>query len=164
MRLPFTIQSVAHQSFDLQSEAQTQALGAALAARLGPGDIVYLKGEMGAGKSALARAIIRNLNPKIAEVPSPTFGLMALYEGGAFAVAHLDLYRLKAPEEVFELGLDEIVDGHLVLIEWPENLGYFGFDRRLEIILKETGAQARHVDIFCYGGFRFGDGSKTGAD
>lgn len=141
----------------LEDEAATQAFGAALAPRFKAGDVVYLIGELGAGKSALARAIIQALDPEIEAVPSPTFTLIQHYETPGPDVAHLDLYRLKSPDEVWELGLEELTDCALILIEWPERLGpvarQLGFDRRLEISLKEVGETARTISLKPLGGF-----------
>jgi tRNA threonylcarbamoyladenosine biosynthesis protein TsaE len=100
-----------------------EQLGARIAAALQAGEAVCLFGALGAGKSTLARGLVRALldDPE-AEAPSPTFTLMQAYEGAHLSVAHFDLYRLKRPEEAFELGLDEALDVGAVVIEWPERL------------------------------------------
>lgn len=99
--------------------AATEKLGAAIAARLGVGDAVLLKGELGSGKTTLARAILAALG--VAEnVPSPTFTLVQAYETPRLLVSHYDLYRLKREGELEELGLDEALDQGAALIEWPE--------------------------------------------
>jgi len=98
----------------------TDALGAELAASLVRGDLVLLLGDLGAGKTALARAIIRTLAGDVAlEVPSPTFALVQPYETPAGPVLHADLYRLGDPREVDELGLLDN-PAAIVLVEWPE--------------------------------------------
>jgi tRNA threonylcarbamoyladenosine biosynthesis protein TsaE len=104
----------------LPDDAATTALGVELAASLQPGDLVILNGDLGAGKTALARAIIRALadDPQL-EVPSPTFALVQPYETPAGLVLHADLYRLGDPREVDELGLFDRADA-IVLVEWPE--------------------------------------------
>lgn len=104
----------------LASAADTARIGAALAAVLFPGDIVALSGELGAGKSTLARAIITALG-WTGDVPSPTFTLVQAYDDLRVPVWHCDLYRLDAPEEADALGLFE-TDAALI-IEWPERLG-----------------------------------------
>ena len=104
----------------LADDAATAALGQELAATLRPGDIVVLDGDLGAGKTALARAIIRALSndPKL-EVPSPTFALVQPYETPRGPVLHADLYRLGDPREVDELGLLDN-PAAIVLVEWAE--------------------------------------------
>jgi tRNA threonylcarbamoyladenosine biosynthesis protein TsaE len=107
----------------LKDEAATQALGAAIARGLKAGEAVCLSGPLGAGKSTLARALIRALTTPDEEVPSPTFTLAQFYEGPRLKVAHFDLYRLSKPDEAYEIGLSEALDDGAVLIEWPERLG-----------------------------------------
>lgn len=104
----------------LPDDAATAALGAALAASLVPGDLVILEGDLGAGKSALARAIIRSLAEDAAlDVPSPTFALVQPYDTPKGPVLHADLYRLGDPREVDELGLLDN-PAAIVLVEWAE--------------------------------------------
>lgn len=121
----------------LPDEAATLRLGAELAGHLKAGDVVYLLGGLGMGKSTLSRGLIRALTHPEQDVPSPTFTLMQTYETPGFDVVHLDLYRLTHPEEVYELGLDEMLAQSVLLIEWPERLGHLGFDDRLEITLEQ---------------------------
>ncbi len=107
----------------LSDEAATARLGADIAMALAPGDLVCLSGEIGAGKSTLARALIRHLaRDDELEVPSPTFTLCQRYELTP-AISHFDLYRLSAPEEMEELGFDEALSSGAVLVEWPERAG-----------------------------------------
>ena len=107
---------------NLPDEAATARLGAAIAAALKPGEAVCLSGPLGAGKSTLARALVRALTTSDEEVPSPTFTLVQFYEGPRLAVAHFDLYRLSAPDEAYEIGLDEALDAGAAVIEWPQRL------------------------------------------
>ncbi|WP_296385004.1 tRNA (adenosine(37)-N6)-threonylcarbamoyltransferase complex ATPase subunit type 1 TsaE [Reyranella sp.] len=108
----------------LANEVATESLGATLAARLKPGDVVGLRGDLGAGKTTLARAIIRAAaNDPDLIVPSPTFTLVEVYETPRGAFWHFDLYRLEAPEQVYELGWEEALAEGIVLLEWPERLG-----------------------------------------
>ncbi len=106
----------------LASQGDTEALGARIAALLAPGDTIALEGDLGAGKTTLARAILaaRGFHEP---VPSPTFTLVQRYELAAFAVSHFDLYRIAREAELDELGLDEALMDGAVLIEWPENAG-----------------------------------------
>ncbi|WP_343035891.1 tRNA (adenosine(37)-N6)-threonylcarbamoyltransferase complex ATPase subunit type 1 TsaE [Hongsoonwoonella zoysiae] len=102
-------------------EAATRHLAEDAASILKPGDCVLLVGDLGAGKSTFARAVLRALagDPAL-EVPSPTFTLVQTYELDRLAVAHLDLYRLEEAEELDELGLDELLERGAALVEWPE--------------------------------------------
>ncbi len=99
--------------------AATDALGARIAAGLRTGDAVALEGDLGAGKTTLARAILRSLGV-MDDVPSPTFTLVQQYETPRLAVRHYDFYRIEDPRELEELGLDEALDDGAALIEWPE--------------------------------------------
>ncbi len=123
----------------LADEAATIALGAALAACLQHGDAVCLWGPLGAGKSTLARALIRALTHPGQEVPSPTFTLVQTYETDGFPIAHFDLYRLKTADEAFELGLDDAIEDGVVLIEWPERLAGRLPSNRLDIEIEMAG-------------------------
>lgn len=105
----------------LADEAATTALAEDLAAILAPGDVIALSGGLGAGKTTLARALIRAVADDAAlEVPSPTFTLVQGYATARLTIAHFDLYRLGSPDEVDEIGLADAVGEGAVLIEWPE--------------------------------------------
>ncbi len=111
-------------SLALPDLAATAALGRHVAALLRAGDVVALKGDLGAGKTTLARAIIAALSLDATEVPSPTFTLVQTYpvtlaEGPA-ELWHFDLYRLDRSEQIYELGLEEALSGAVSLIEWPD--------------------------------------------
>lgn len=103
----------------LPDMAATQALGARLAQALRTGTCVALWGDLGAGKTTLARAILRGLGVT-EDVPSPTFTIVQRYETPALVVHHYDLYRLKSAAEMTELGFDESLEDGAVLVEWPE--------------------------------------------
>ena len=102
--------------------AATASLGARIAAALRPGDAVALAGDLGAGKTTLARAILSALGLE-ENVPSPTFTLVQSYDCARLRVSHYDLYRLKSEAEMQELGLDEALEDGAVLVEWPERAG-----------------------------------------
>lgn len=121
----------------LVDEAATARLAGDLAAILKPGDIVALSGHLGAGKSALARAILRELtqDPEL-EAPSPTFTLVQSYDTPSGVVLHADLYRVRSPDELDDIGLIEDLDTIVTLIEWPDRAGSrLPAGRRLDIVL-----------------------------
>jgi len=126
-------------SMPLVNEVATESLGATLAQRLKPGDVVGLRGDLGAGKTTLARAIIRAAadDPDLI-VPSPTFTLVEVYETPRGAYWHFDLYRLEAPEQVYELGWEEALADGVVLVEWPERLGRL-LPKHLSVTLEFDG-------------------------
>ena len=136
----------------LADEAATARLGSAIAAKLQRGEAVCLSGPLGAGKSTLARALVRALTRPDEEVPSPTFTLVQFYEGARLNVAHFDLYRLSNPDEAYEIGLDEALDMGAAVIEWPERLeGHLPPDRLdVEIALGEDAGD-RRVRLIAHG-------------
>jgi tRNA threonylcarbamoyladenosine biosynthesis protein TsaE len=136
----------------LADEAATARLGQAVAAVLQTGDVVCLSGPLGAGKSTLARALIRALTTPDEDVPSPTFTLVQFYEGPRLKVAHFDLYRLTDPDEAYEIGQDEALEEGAALIEWPERLeGRLQGDRLdIEIALADD-TSGRRVRIVPHG-------------
>ena len=136
---------------DLPTEARTSALGAAIARALRPGEAVCLWGPLGAGKTTLARGLIRALTSPDEEVPSPTFTLAQPYEG-ALPLVHFDLYRLERPEEAEELGIWEALDDGVAIIEWPERLGGRLPPDRLDIVLSLEG-EGRRARMTAHGAF-----------
>jgi tRNA threonylcarbamoyladenosine biosynthesis protein TsaE len=130
------------------SLADTEALAARLARLARPGDALLLRGPLGAGKSALARAFLRAAAADpVLEVPSPTFTLVQSYPlaGGTMA-HHFDLYRLNGPNGVPELGWDEAREG-IVLVEWPERLGALTPDDALEVTLEPLDEDTRRITL-----------------
>ena len=120
---------------DLPDEAATAALAARIAAQVVPGDIIALRGDLGAGKTSFARAFIRARGDADEEVPSPTFTLVQIYQSDAVAIWHFDLYRLDRAEEAWELDIEEAFASGVSLIEWPDRLASLLPQRRLEITL-----------------------------
>ncbi len=106
-------------TFLLQTERETAALGAALGDALQVGDVVLLKGPLGAGKTTLARSIIHR-RCGAAGAPSPTFTLVETYAGDDITIWHFDFYRLESADEAWELGIEEAFAEGASLIEWPE--------------------------------------------
>jgi tRNA threonylcarbamoyladenosine biosynthesis protein TsaE len=140
--------------FRLPDEAATARLGASLAGVLAAHEAICLKGPLGAGKSTLARGLVRAVTGLTEDVPSPTFTLVQFYEGHSLKLAHFDLYRLTRPEEAFEIGLDEALDVGAAVIEWPERLGHTLPRDRLDIeleIVGETGREARIARLTPHG-------------
>lgn len=124
--------------------AATTRLGAALARRLAVGDVVALHGDLGAGKTELARAIIRAAaDDEALTVPSPTFTLAETYDTTLGPIWHFDLYRLDSPEQVWELGFEEALAGGVSLIEWPERIGTLLPAKRLDVTLTVERDEAR---------------------
>jgi tRNA threonylcarbamoyladenosine biosynthesis protein TsaE len=132
--------------YHTQSEEATIALGEALAAELPPKALVLLIGNLGAGKTTLAKGIVKGL--KAAEpddVSSPTFTLIHEYGSGVY---HIDLYRLDTAAQVASLGLEEIFDRPaIVLIEWGERFPELMPEERIEIRLRSTGEDSREIEV-----------------
>ena len=131
----------------LKDEAATAELGARIAKGLKAGDAVALSGELGAGKTMLARAILRTLGVE-ERVPSPTFTLVQAYETPALTVHHFDLYRIEYPTEMAELGLEDALEEGAALIEWPERGLPAGIEETaLRITLDAIGETTRQARI-----------------
>ncbi|GLH77729.1 bifunctional tRNA (adenosine(37)-N6)-threonylcarbamoyltransferase complex ATPase subunit type 1 TsaE/phosphotransferase [Bradyrhizobium sp. SSBR45G] len=135
----------------LADEAATAALMADLALLIGPGALITLTGDLGAGKTAAARAMIRYLaDDSELEVPSPTFTLAQSYDLPSFPLVHADLYRISDASELEEIGLSPLPDATVVLIEWPERAGGALPSDRIDIALRHDASQgdsARSAEI-----------------
>ncbi len=141
----------------LPDEEATQALGREISLFARAGDWILLHGDLGTGKSTLARAMIRALAPASMgtfEVPSPTFTLVQPYDFTRVPVAHADLYRLADPLEAEELGLEELAHDHLLLVEWPDRLPRLPSER-LDVFLEEAeDGAARVARMVAHGSWR----------
>src|SRR5271168_3786184 len=141
----------------LADEQATLRLMTDIAAALEPGDLVTLSGDLGAGKTTFARALIRYLaGDEAIEVPSPTFTLIQTYELPRFALAHADLFRLGGSAELAELGFDDLPEGAVVLMEWPDRAAGFLPPDRLDItftLTPQLGPEVRNVRYIGYGIF-----------
>lgn len=125
-----------------------EAFGARIAAALRPGDAVALSGELGAGKTTLARAVIRALG-HAGEVPSPSFTIVETYDPPAvrLPLVHADFYRLVRPQEAEELGLDDYREGAALIAEWPENAGGFAHEPGCLSIALEFADEGRRAIV-----------------
>ncbi|MGN1063374.1 MAG: tRNA (adenosine(37)-N6)-threonylcarbamoyltransferase complex ATPase subunit type 1 TsaE [Alphaproteobacteria bacterium] len=103
------------------SESDTRTIASDFAKTLKAGDVIALHGTLGAGKSAFTRAVIQSLTTA-PEVPSPTFTLLQIYDTPHFDLYHFDMYRLKSPEEAYEIGIEEAFCEGVSFIEWPEKI------------------------------------------
>lgn len=128
--------------FDISEEAATWRLAEDVAAVLQPGDLVTLAGDLGAGKTSFARAMIRSAcgEPDL-EVPSPTFALRIDYRAAHLAIAHADLYRIAGGDEADELGLDEALETGALIVEWPDRIGWPPVANRLDIVIETSGKE-----------------------
>lgn len=142
-------------SVALANEAATAQLMADLALLIAPGDVITLTGDLGAGKTAAARALIRYLaGDDNLEVPSPTFTLAQTYDLPSFALLHADLYRVNDPSELEEIGLVPLPDGTVVLIEWPERAPSVLPPDRIDIALTHRpslGTNPRAAEVQGFG-------------
>ena len=138
-------------TLSLADESAAAKLGERLAEVLAPGDLVLLFGDLGAGKTTLARAVIKALTDE-GEAPSPTYTLVQTYEAAdGWPLAHADLYRLEQEAELDELGLDDTLEEGAVLVEWPDQAPSWRPDSRLEVHLSGGGDEARTVKICGFG-------------
>jgi tRNA threonylcarbamoyl adenosine modification protein YjeE len=141
----------------LEDEQATRRLMADIAAGIEPGDLITLSGDLGAGKTTFARALIRHFagNESI-EVPSPTFTLIQAYELPRFTLVHVDLYRLSGPGELAELGFNDLPESAVTLLEWPDRATGHLPPNRLDVALTlspQQGETFRHARVTGYGTF-----------
>jgi tRNA threonylcarbamoyl adenosine modification protein YjeE len=141
-------------TFEAPDEATTLAIAAVQAAWLKPGDFVGLTGDLGAGKTAFARGLIRVLAeaPEL-EAPSPTFTLMQVYDAPRGPVVHADFYRLRGPTELANLGWDEAIDGAIALVEWPERVEEALPADRLEVDIRFDPGRGSDFRLLLLRGF-----------
>ncbi len=143
-------------SIALPDEQATGRLAVDIAAMLVPGDVITLSGDLGAGKTTFARALIRHLAGEDIDVPSPTFTLMQVYDLPRFPVVHADLYRVTAASELIEIGFDDASAGGVVMVEWPDRAAELLPADRLDIALAidpDRGPGFREARITGHGAF-----------
>ena len=131
-----------------RSAAETERLGTALAAKLQPGDVIAFQGDLGAGKTAFTRGLARGLG--ITDpVTSPTYTIVNEYPQGRLPLFHFDMYRLRDPEELFDLGWEDYLDrGGVCAVEWSENVAGALEDPITVTIEKDpTAEDTRHITI-----------------
>lgn len=120
--------------------AATESLANRLAGFLEPGDVIGLSGDLGTGKTVIARGVIRALaathTVEVDDIPSPTFTLVQQYDFQPFSLFHIDLYRIDQPSDVLELGVEDFFAEDISLIEWPERLGAYLPEDRLHLTLQ----------------------------
>ena len=143
-----TIQLMTH------GPGETRAAGRRLAARLRAGDVLLLRGPLGAGKSELTRGIAEGLG--VTEtVTSPSFTILNVYESGRIPLYHFDWYRLESEEELYELDMDEYLGGDgIAAVEWPEQCPEAVPDNCLEAVLEPEGDEERRITLRSLGAFR----------
>ena len=136
------------------SASETRELGVRLAEQLKAGDVILLDGELGAGKSELARGVAKGLGVQ-ETVTSPSFTILNVYESGRIPLYHFDWYRLENAEEIYELGMDEYLGGDgVALVEWPDRCPDAIPEDFLRIRIKATGENTRQITEEAYGAFR----------
>jgi tRNA threonylcarbamoyladenosine biosynthesis protein TsaE len=147
--LRFAVHGSAQASVHLPDESATLELGARLARSLRPRLLVYLRGELGAGKTTVARGVLRGLG-YAGRVKSPTFALVEVYRLSSLYLHHFDFYRLKHPQEWIDAGFREVLGGdNVCLIEWPEKAGARLPPADLELILEHEDTARRAQLVAC---------------
>ncbi len=139
--------------FVTRSPRETRQLGEKLAAQLAPGDCLLLFGDMGAGKSELTRGIASGLGVE-GPVTSPTFTVLQVYESGRLPLYHFDWYRLAGAEELYELSMEEYLEGNgVAVVEWPTQAEEAIPKRHLRVSLRPIGENGREITLEPMGGF-----------
>jgi tRNA threonylcarbamoyladenosine biosynthesis protein TsaE len=136
-------------TFQTHSAEETVELGRKLAAELKPGNVVLLRGDLGAGKTTLVKGIAEGFSAAKADrVTSPTFTLIHEYRGPKVSLYHIDLYRIDTQRELDTLALDDLMDaGSILLIEWGDKFERFARERDVEIAIENEGEDQRTVVV-----------------
>lgn len=131
---------------ELEDEAATLRFGGKLAQCVRAGDVITLSGDLGAGKTTLARGLLAALG-LAGEAPSPTFAIVQTYAPPQvrISVAHIDLYRIDGVDEAEELGLGELRQDHCLLVEWPERLGAAAWQDSLRLTIQASDGGGRRL-------------------
>ena len=132
--------------FITTSPEQTEALGAALAARLWPGAVIAYRGDLGAGKTAFTRGLARGLGYQ-EPVTSPTYTVCNEYLGGRLPLFHFDMYRLRSAEDLWDIGWDDYLDrGGICAVEWSENVDE-AMENAIYVTIEKTGEESRRITL-----------------
>ena len=134
----------------ISSEKELDTIANIIAPLLGAGDVVALNGTLGVGKTTFVRALVKCLIGKKIDVPSPTFTLLQTYDTPRFTLYHFDFYRLKSPEEAYEIGIEDAFSDGVSLIEWPDKLGKLLPKNHKTISFEILDSGERHI---CTEGF-----------
>ena len=129
-----------------QSEQDTISFAKKFAKTLKGNEIIALWGTLGMGKTVFAKAVIQELTGRKEDVPSPTFTLLQTYDTPLGEVFHFDFYRLKSPEEAYEIGIEDAFDSGISLIEWPEKIGNLLPKRAIAVRFKMTD-KGREIEV-----------------
>ena len=138
------------------SEEDTVSLAVSLAGELKAGALLYLHGDLGAGKSVFARGLVRALcGDEAMDVPSPIFTLVQSYEGLCAPVYHFDLYRIEDADEIFELGWEDALYDGIVIVEWPSRLGSYMREACMDITISPVAGREhiREIEVVKHGGY-----------
>ena len=136
------------QIFISNNEEETKQIAEQIATKLDSGDVVTLNGDLGSGKSFLARYIIKSLTDHTTTVTSPTFNLVQEYKlANGISIYHYDLYRLHDGEEIYELAIEEALSNNICLIEWPDIINHILPQNRMTINIEITGANTRRITV-----------------
>lgn len=134
-------------TFISHNEDETIKIASSYAKEISSGTVIALYGTLGAGKSAFCRGFIQSICKNVEDVPSPTFTLLQTYEAPTFEIYHFDMYRLKHPEEAYELGIEDAFLDGVSLIEWPEKIGSLLPKNAIHITFTIQEDQSRLITI-----------------
>lgn len=128
------------------TESETLSIATDFANRLKKGDIIALHGDLGTGKTTFSKGVIHALSPQTTDVPSPTFTLVQEYDTPHFPIYHFDFYRLKSPNEAYEIGIEDMFTDGVCLIEWPDKIGSLLPKKHIDVFF-EIKNNIHHITI-----------------
>ncbi|MDG1436913.1 MAG: tRNA (adenosine(37)-N6)-threonylcarbamoyltransferase complex ATPase subunit type 1 TsaE [Rickettsiaceae bacterium] len=136
-----------NKTYILEHEQDSRDFAKQLANTIKPGSILVFNGDLGAGKTFLCREIIKELCGSQTRIISPTFNLLQTYDYKDIVIYHFDLYRLKNPSEIYELGIEDALSGNICLIEWPDIIANILPEDTIHIKIEIDGADKRKVTL-----------------